>query len=208
MTEPLRVSGMPDDKRGREKQARNADRRQRKRAIASELERMDEPEPEIDEGELALFETALEELEFPVTATEVVSEMGHQELEGLEQAYSVAELLPATEAISFNRPAEVRMRIQRPSIATALKRIVEETDTIQGASLTGSQLETYEKTFLELKAIDAVDDDEGIPVLRDWILESLRENGELPGSRGVRRRAADYCRENGYEVRNDEWLGI
>ncbi|MDR5655637.1 hypothetical protein RH831_00370 [Halodesulfurarchaeum sp. HSR-GB] len=199
---------MPDDKRGREKQARNADRRQRKRAIASELERMDEPEPEIDEGELALFETALEELEFPVTATEVVFEMGHQELEGIEQAYSVAELLPATESISFNRPEEVRVQVQRPSIATALKRIVEETDSIQGASLTGSQLETYEKTFLELKAIDAVDDDEGIPVLRDWILESLRENGELPGSRGVRRRAADYCRENGYEVRNDEWLGI
>ena len=46
---------MPDDKRGREKQARNADRRQRERAIATELDRMADPEPPIDETELAFF---------------------------------------------------------------------------------------------------------------------------------------------------------
>lgn len=199
---------MADDKRGREKQARNADRRQRKRAIASELERMDEPEPEIDEGELAFFETALEELAFPVTSTEVVAEMGHRELEGGETTYSVAELLPATESISFDQPEAVRVQVQRPSIAKAIKRIVEAADEVQEVSLSGSQREAYEKTFLELQAIDAVDEDEGIPVLRDWILDQLREHDSLPDSRDVRRQAAEYCRENGYEIRNDEWLGV
>ncbi|MDZ7850429.1 MAG: hypothetical protein U5K70_06345 [Halodesulfurarchaeum sp.] len=199
---------MPDDKRGREKQARNADRRQRERAMAAELERMDELEPVFDEGELARFETQLEELAFPATGTEIVSEMGHQKLDGIEETYSVAELLPATEAETFADPTRVRTQIERPTVAKAIKRIIEESEGFRRADLGGSKRETYEKTFLELEAIDAVDEDQGIAVVREWIIEELHENGELPGSRDVRRRAADFCREEGYEIRSDEWLGI
>ncbi|MFB6109585.1 MAG: hypothetical protein ABEJ60_01770 [Halodesulfurarchaeum sp.] len=199
---------MADDKRGREKQARNAERRQRERAIAAELEQMDEPEPAIDAGELAFFETALEELEFPVTGTDVVSEMGHRKLESGGETYSVAELLPATESVTFESPEAVRMQVQRPSVATAIKRIVEAAESVQGADFTGSQREAYEKTFLELQVIDPVDEDEGISVLRDWVIERLRKTETMPDSRAVRRRAAEYCRENGYEVRSDEWLGV
>ncbi|MFP4529915.1 MAG: hypothetical protein ACLFNC_01335 [Halodesulfurarchaeum sp.] len=199
---------MPDDKRGREKQARNADRRQRERAMAAELERMDELEPVFDEGELARFETQLEELSFPATGTDIVSEMGHQKLDGIEETYSVAELLPATEGETYREPRRVRQQIERPTVAKAMKRILEEAETFQHTELRGSQREAYEKTFLELEAIDAVDEDQGIAVVREWIIDELHENGELPGSRSVRRQAAKFCRNSGYEVRSDEWLGI
>ncbi|MFB6085589.1 MAG: hypothetical protein ABEJ84_02070 [Halodesulfurarchaeum sp.] len=198
---------MPDDKRGREKQARNADRRQRERAVATELERRDDLEPAFDEGELARFETQLEELEFPVTGTEVVSEMGHRKLDGIESTYSVSELLPAIEGETYPDPTHVRRQVERPTVAKAMKRIIEEAERFQGADLRGSKRKAYEKTFLELEAIDAVDEDQGIAVVREWIIEQLQEEGELPGSRAVRRRGADFCREQGYEVRSDEWLG-
>jgi len=199
---------MPDDKRGREKQARNADRRQRERAIATELDRMDDPEPPIDETELAFFETALEELNFPVTGNDVVSEMGHREIEGTEETFSVAELIPATEAEFFEDPEAVRQQIQRPTVAKAMKRILEETGSRQGVSLKGSRRDGYKKTFEELEAIDPIDEDEGIQAITDWIIEELRESGKLPGSRAVRRQAAKYCRSVGYKVQNDEWLGV
>jgi len=86
---------MPDDKRGREKQARDADRRQRERDVAAELERWHETEPTVDAEDLG-----------------------------------------------------------------------------------------------------------------DWILAAIREDERLPDSRGVRRRAADYCRDQGYQVGNNEWLGV
>lgn len=200
---------MPDDKRGREKQARNADRRQRERAMAAELERMDELEPVFDEGELARFESQLEEeFEFPATGTEIVSEMGHLKLDGIEDTYSVAELLPATEVETYRDPTRVRTQIERPTVAKAVKRIIEEAEAHQRAELRGSKREAYEKTFLELEAIDAVDEDEGIAVVREWIIAQLEEDGELPGSRDVRRRAAKFCRGEGYEIRSDEWLGV
>lgn len=199
---------MPDDKRGREKQARNADRRQRERAIAEELDRMGDPEPTVDEVELARFEAALEQLNFPVTGTDVVSEMGHRDLEGERTSYSVAELVPATESEFYETPEAVRKQVQRPTVARAMKRIIEATATRQGVSLDGSQREAYERTFKELEGIDPVDEDEGIGVMIDWILSELEESGDLPGSRAVRRRAAKVCRSQGYEVRNDEWLGV
>ena len=44
---------MADNKSGRDKQAQDADQRQRERAIQEELKRMDEPEPPVDTSELA-----------------------------------------------------------------------------------------------------------------------------------------------------------
>lgn len=199
---------MPDDKRGREKQARNADRRQRERAIAAELEQMDDPEPEIDEGELAFFETTLEELDFPATGTEIVSSLGHRKLEAVDGSYSVSELVPSTDSETFPDPTAVRVQVQRPTVAKAVKRIVEATDSVPHTSLSGSQRTAYEKTFRKLKEVDAVYGEDGINVVTDWVIKELEENGDLPGSRAIRRRAAKYCRETGYEIQNDEWLGI
>ena len=199
---------MADDKAGREKQAREADRRQRKRDIAAELERGDEPEPPIEPEELANLESALESLSFPAAGSEVVATVGDRKIESTDGEYTVEELVPDTDKERFDTPAAVRMRVQRPTVATAMKRVVEATETLRNREISGSQREAYEKTFRELKAIDAVDEDEGIRAVADWIVERIHEKGELPGSRAVRRQAAEFCRENGYEVRSDEWLGI
>ncbi|MBS3761384.1 DUF5789 family protein [Halodesulfurarchaeum sp.] len=199
---------MPDDKRGREKQARNANRRQREHAIAAELEQMDDPEPAIDEGELAFFETALEELEFPATGTEIVSSLGHRELDVGDESYSVSELVPTTDSETFEDPTNVRVQVQRPTVAKAIKRIVEATDAVPDTTLSGSKRTAYEKTFRKLLEIDAVYEDGGMNVVTDWVISELQENGTLPGSREIRRRAGKYCRDTGYEIRNDEWLDI
>lgn len=199
---------MADNRRGRDKQARDADRRQRERAIATELERMDEPEPPLEPSDLAAVEAELEEVSFPATGAEIVRAVGDEPLEGEEVTYTVAELTPDTESETFESPAALRRQIQRPTIAAAMKAVIEATATDRDVELTDSQREAYEKTFRELKAIDADDDDEGIAVIRDWIVDQVTEKGKLPGSRGVRREAAKFCRENGYEIRNDEWLGI
>lgn len=198
---------MADDKRGRDKQARDADRRQRERDIDEELERADEPEPPVDSAELADLETELESVDFPATGTEVVAVVGDREVESADGTHTVEELIPDTDEVSFDSPTAVRVRIQRPTVAAAMKRVVEASETLQNAELSGSQLDAYEKTFKALEAIEADDEDEGVQVVRDWIVEQIRDKEKLPGSRTVRKRAAKYCRANGYPVGNNDWLG-
>jgi len=199
---------MADNKSGRDKQADDADRRQRERDVVASLERMDETEPPVDETTLELFETELDSIPFPATGAEVVATVGDETIDSESGSYSVVDLVPDTDEEEFDSPAAVRMRVQRPTIAAAMKQIVEASEGSPHESLADSQREAYEKTFRKLRAIDAVDDDEGIPAIRDWIIEQIHENETLPGSRAVRREAAEFCRSNGYEVRNDEWLGI
>ncbi|WP_436906608.1 hypothetical protein [Halosimplex marinum] len=199
---------MPDDKRGREKQDRDRENRQRRRAILEELERGDETEPPVDEGELGDLDAELETMEFPATGQEVVEAFGYHEVESEDGDYELGELIPGTMTETYESPEAVRMRVQRPTVAAAMKRVVEAAGEHQSAEFGSSQYEAYERTFRELRAIDAVDDDEGIEVVADWIVERIREDESLPGSRAVRRRAAKFCRSNGYEVRNDEWLGV
>ena len=199
---------MPDDKRGREKQARDAENRQRQRDVVAQLERMDETEPPVDETELDSFEAELDSIEFPATGVEVVEAVGDREIESADGTYALEELVPETDEEDFDSPADVRARVQRPTVAAAMKRVVEASQSLPNAGVWGSQREAYEKTFRELKAIDADDDDEGIQVISDWIVERIRDKEKLPGSRDVRRQAAKFCRQNGYQVRNDEWLGV
>ncbi|NHN60224.1 MULTISPECIES: hypothetical protein [Halorussus] len=199
---------MADNKSGRDEQADDADRRQRERSIAEELERGDEAEPPVDAGALADLGSDLESLEFPVTGTEVVDAVGDREVESVDGTYAIEELIPDTDAETFDSPAAVRMRVQRPTVAAAMKRVVEASRTLPNTDFRGSQREAYEKTFQELKTIDADDDDEGVRAISDWIVEQVRAKEKLPGSRAVRRQAAKFCRSNGYQVRNDEWLGI
>ncbi len=199
---------MADDKSGRDKQAHDAERRQREREIATELERGDETEPPVDAEELADFEAGLEELSFPATGSEVVAALGDRSIESVEGSYSIEDLIPETDEETFDSPAAVRVQVQRPTVAAAMKRVVEASETLRNTDFRWTQRKAYEKTFQELEAIDADDDDEGIRAISDWIVERIRDKETLPSSRAVRREAAKFCRTNGYQVRNDEWLGI
>lgn len=199
---------MADDKRGRDKQARDEDNRQRRRDMVEELERGDETEPPVDASALGELETSLGRVEFPATGAELVSAVGDQEIETPDGTYSVAELLPETDAVIVESPAAVRTRVQRPTIAAAMKRVVEAAESTPNVELGRSQREAYEKSFRALQGIDADDDDAGIGFIREWIVEQLETKGKLPGSRGVRREAAKFCRSEGYTVRNDQWLGV
>lgn len=200
---------MADDKNGREKGAADADRRQRERDLAADLERGDEPEPPVDPADLPDLASGLESLSFPATGVEVVEAVGDLEIEAADETYTVGDLVPEVGTETFEDPDDVRARVRRPTVASAMKRIVEANEALPDTAEFGdSQRDAYERTFRELAAIDAVDEDEGIQVVRDWIVERIREKEKLPGSRDVRRRAAKFCRTNGYQVRNDEWLGV
>ena len=199
---------MADDKRGREKQARDAERRRDERDIVTALERRDETEPAVDDEELDEFAAELDAISFPATGAAVVAAVGDREIESADGTYTVSELVPDTEAEVFSTPTAVRVRVLRPTVAAAMKRIVEAVDSLPSASLGTSQREAYERTLRELKGIDADDDDEGVQFITDWIVDRIHETEKLPGSRGVRREAAKFCRKNGYQVRDDEWLGI
>jgi len=199
---------MADNKSGRDKQARDAERRQQERDIATELDRGDEIEPPVNAAELADFEAALDALTFPATGAEVVAAIGDHRIESAEGSYSIEELVPETDEETFDSPAAVRVQVQRPTVAAAMKRVVEASKTLPNTDFSWTQRKAYEMTFQELKAVDAADDDEGIRVISDWIVERIRDKEALPTSRAVRREAAKFCRANGYQVRNDEWLGI
>ena len=199
---------MADDKRGRDKQAHDEERRQRERELETELERRDEPEPPVAVTELSNLEDELETVSFPTTAADVVETVGDREIASPEGTYRIEELLPKTDAETFDSPAAVSVQVQRPTVAAAMKRIIEASDELQDADFGGSRRDAYKKTLKALAAIEADDDDEGIDVITDWIVEQIDEKGKLPGSRAVRREAAKFCRSNGYEVRVDEWLGI
>ena len=198
---------MADDKNGREKQARDADRRQRRRDVDAELERGDELEPPA-ETDIEDVASALESLEFPATGTEIVAAVGDYGFESDNGSYTIEQLVPETDEETFDSPAAVRVHLQRPTVAAAMKRIIEASKTLPDPEFPWSQRKAYEATFQALKAVDADDDDEGIQAIGDWTVERIREKRKLPGSREVRRQAAKFCRANGYQVRADEWLGI
>ncbi len=195
---------MADDKSDRDKQARDAERRQQEREIATELERGDEREPPVDAATLADLKAELEALTFPATGTEVVAAVGGHRIESAEGSYAVEELVPETDEELFDSPDAVQVQVLRPTVAAAMKRVVEASETLSNTEFTWSQRKAYEKTLQELKAID----DEGIRAVSDWIVGRINESETLPSSRAVRREAAKFCRANGYQVRNDEWLGI
>lgn len=199
---------MADDKKARDKQARDADRRQRERDIAAAVDRADEPEPPTEPVDLDDLEAELASLDFPATAAEVVAAVGDHEVDSAEGTDTVEELIPDADVETFDSPADVRARVRRPTVAAAMKRIVEASETLQNAEFRGSQRDAYVKTLRELAAIDADDDEEGVRAIADWIVERIHEDERLPGSRAVRREAARFCRANGYPIRNDDWLGI
>lgn len=69
------------------------------------------------------------------------------------------------------------------------------------------QHEVYEKTFRALEDVTPNDDDEGITVVTEWIIERIQATDKRPSSRAVRQRARQYCQDNGYEISDNDWLG-
>lgn len=202
------LSRMGDDKDGRDKQAQDEDRRQRQRDLEAALERGDEPEPPVEPVAVDALVEEVGALSFPASGADILDAVGDRQLDADGNRYPLEALVPETDVPRFDRPDDVREHLERPTVAAALKHVLEASDTPDGAKLKGSQYDAYERTFQELRDIDAVDGDEGISVMTDWILERLENKGKLPGSRDVRRQAAKYCRSTGYSVRNDEWLGV
>ncbi|MUW14593.1 hypothetical protein GJ633_07840 [Halorubrum sp. CBA1125] len=199
---------MADDKSGREKQAADEDRRQRERAIAAELERGDEAEPPVDAAELADLEAALQPLTFPATGREIVAAVGDREVASVDGTHAVADLLPDADMETFDAPAVVSERVRRPAVAAAMKRVVEAAATLPNEAFGRSQQEAFERSFRALSDVNELDDEAGVRAVADWVVDRIREKEVIPGSRDVRRYAAMYCREHGYEVRDDEWLGV
>jgi hypothetical protein len=169
---------------------------------------MAETEPPVAADALEDLETELDDIDFPATGAEVVAAVGDETFASDEGLVGVAELLPETAAETFAAPADVLARVQRPTIAGAMKRVIEANAAVSNDHLDDSRRKAYEKTFRALKAIDADDEDEGVRVVTDWIVEQTRENEQPPGSRSVRREGARFCRTHGYEIRDDDWLGV
>jgi hypothetical protein len=193
---------MGDTKEGREDQAQTELERQQQRAVREELERWHETEPP---RELA---DALESLSYPVTADEVAEAVGDYEVAvSDDEVIPVAEIVERSTVERFDSAEEARERIQKPSVAASLRRLRAASDEVGLGSEYRAKADTFEKTLRALENVDADDDDEGVAAVTAWVVEHLEESGSLPKSRRVRNFAAAFCRERGYEVRDDDWLG-
>jgi hypothetical protein len=199
---------MADDKDARDKQAQDAERRQRERELEEALERGDEAEPPMATAETAAVDAELEALSYPATGSDVVTEIGDREIDVAEDTARIGELIPDTSAEAFEDPDTIRTRVRYPDVARAMKRIVETTGPLQTETLGGSQRDAYEKTLRALADVDALDDDAVLDELVAWVVRRTEEEGALPGSRAVRRQAAKICRVEGYTISNNDWLGI
>jgi hypothetical protein len=93
------------------------------------------------------------------------------------------------------------------SVESAMRRIVSVDNSITETDDREQQHDMYRKTLRALEDVEADDNDEGITVVRDWIIEQIESTGERPSSKAVRERAREYCRNNGYELPDDSWLG-
>lgn len=67
-----------------------------------------------------------------------------------------------------------------------------------------SQRRAYEKS---LEAVDDLASEAATGRLASWIADAIREKGKLPTSRRVRKKGAKICRDAGYSVSTNDWLG-
>ena len=94
------------------------------------------------------------------------------------------------------------------NVTTAMRRIADaDTATVEASADREQQHEMYRKTLSALVDIDADDENEGVTVVTEWIIDEIEETGERPSSKAARRRARDFCENNGYELSDNSWLG-
>jgi len=84
-------------------------------------------------------------------------------VEATTGTYTVGELLPEA-TVETSTPLPPSERVQRPTVAATMKRIVEAIDALPNVDFGRSQRDAYEKTLDELGTIDA---DEGVRVVGD-----------------------------------------
>jgi hypothetical protein len=196
---------MADNKRSRDKQAHDESKRQQRREMITELERMDETEPPVEESDLSDLTEKLGAVAFPATGAELVSEVSEFPV---DEEYLAADLIPETENDRYETPGAVTTQLQRPTVASAMKTITEASETVSGIEFGRSQWDAYQKTIRALAALDADDDDETVTMTTEWVVDQIETKTKLPGSRAVRRQAAEFCRAEGYEISNNDWLGV
>jgi hypothetical protein len=192
---------MGDTRDGRDEQANRELDRQLERAVREELERWHETEPPRE------LEDALEALEYPVTAERVAEAVGDYEVPVGDETIPVAEIVERSNRDRFDDAEDARYRIRRPSVAASLRRLLAVSRDAGLEDDFREREDAYERTLRALEDVTADDEDEGIAVVTAWVAEQVQTDGGLPPSRRVRNRAAEFCRENGYEVRDDSWLG-
>lgn len=197
---------MGDDNNVHEQQARTAKNRQNERDSTTDQARRNDPKPPA--SGLDELESELSSLGYPTTGSQIVTALGDYTLNSHDKNYTIEELIPENDTETFDSPSAVRVQVQRPTVAAAMKQIIDANSTLNNSDFPYSQRKAYEMTFEELRMIDIDDEDDGIAVMSDWILGRIREKHSLPSSRDVRRHASKVCRANGYQIRNEDWLGI
>ena len=105
---------MADDKQGRDKQAHDAERRQRERELEEARDRADEPEPIGDEpGErLGDLSDALKDHDYPTTTDELIQAYGDYEVETQGGYTSIDEVLAPIDNETYDSADDVRNRIR------------------------------------------------------------------------------------------------
>lgn len=89
-----------------------------------------------------------------------------------------------------------------------IDRAVEETiskrEQYKEAKSGRSRRRAYEKSLEEVR--DTADTAEANQ-LAEWIATRIREKKKLPSSKQVRKQGAKICRDSGYSVSTNDWLG-
>jgi hypothetical protein len=192
---------MGDTRDGRDEQGWDHDRRDIERSVREELARWHETEL-LDDVVDALADVA-----YPADSETVEAAVETHELTAGDATLPAAEVVRAAPETQFRSAREASVVIERPTVAAALRRIEAASSRWDHREAFRERRDDYEKTLRALEDVTGDDDDEGITVVAEWIVGELAEKDRVPKSRRVRKRAASYCRDDGYEVRDDDWLG-
>lgn len=92
------------------------------------------------------------------------------------------------------------------TVESAMRRIRDADNVRSDRDVRDQQYEMYRKTLEALVAIDEDDENEGVTVVTEWIVDQIETHGERPNSRAVRQRARQFCQNNGYDIPDDSWL--
>lgn len=92
-------------------------------------------------------------------------------------------------------------------VESAMRRIASVDASVRQTDDRDQQHEMYLKTLRALEDIESDDNNEGVTVVADWIVDQIESTGERPASKAVRRRARTFCESNDYTIPSDSWLG-
>lgn len=89
-------------------------------------------------------------------------------------------------------------------IDRAVEETISEQDQYEETQSGRSRRGAYEKSLEEVRdTADRAEADQ----LATWIADRIREKEKLPSSKQVRKQGAKICRDAGYSVSTNDWLG-